>query len=118
VKLIPERYFLQFPNLETFCIYAEIHELGQECFCLCSNLKTVILSPTLAKIGNGCFLGCGSLTKINIPKGVTEIGDWCFFSTRLFSGEGTISIEKGSTFNLEKITKISHWDNVKKKFAD
>jgi hypothetical protein len=83
VKEIPAEYFSGFTNIRTYLIFAEIHEIGAQCFFQCKNLKEILLPSTLKKIDVEGFSGCGNLAKINLSKAVIEIGKGCFFCHQL-----------------------------------
>jgi serine/threonine protein kinase len=113
---LEEKCFEFCESLTEINIPSSVKEIENRCFYQCYKLSQINLPIGLTKIGESCFYNCKILTEINIPASVKEIGWGCFYETKLFSDDGKIYIEENVNFPMEKIMKISCWNNKKRKF--
>ena len=73
-------------GIEEMVIPAEITEIGQRAFYMCTNLRTVSFAGnSVTNIVGSAFFGCSSLNSIDLPNGLQSIGSQVFFGTDMES---------------------------------
>ncbi len=89
---------MQFAEMKTVVIGANVTKIGKSAFWKCKNLESVTIPGSVQSIGNYAFSLCQKLTSVTLSEGLKEIGNSAFQSTSV----EVITIPEGVTTIGEK----------------
>jgi len=78
VRILGEKVFADWPNLERIGLPESLTAIDKGAFCLCRNLKEVVIPANVKKIGSAAFWGCTHLRFVALPSSVDHIGSFAF----------------------------------------